>query len=52
MDCINTELEITNCIYKKQADNLYCDCNVFCKIRGFIFLSHIAVMYIFPASFI
>ena len=52
MEWINIELVITNCIYKKQIDNLYCDCSLFCKIRVFIFLSHIAVMYIFPANFI
>ena len=52
MDSINIELVITNCIYKKQIDNLYSDCSVFCKIRVFILLSHIAVMYISPANFI
>ena len=52
MDSINIELVITNCIYKKQIDNLYSDCSVFCKIRVFIFLSRIAVMYISPANFI
>ena len=34
-----------------QETNLYCDCSVFCKIRVFIFLSRIAVMYISPANF-
>ena len=52
MDSINIELVITNCIYKKQIDNLYCDCSVFCKIRVLIFLSRIAVMNISPANFI
>ena len=52
MDCTNTELLITNCIYEKQNDNFYCDYSVFCKIRVFIFISHIAVVYIFPANFI
>ena len=52
MGSINIELVITNCIYKKQIDNLYCDCSVFYKIRVFIFLSRIAVMYISPANFI
>ena len=52
MDCINIELVISNCIYKKQIDFLYCDCSVFCKMRVFIFLSRIAVMYISRANFI
>ena len=52
MECINIfELVITNCIYKKQIDNLYCDCSVSCKMRVFIFLSRIAVMYISPTNF-
>ena len=51
VEYINIEHVITNCIYKKQIDNLYCDCSVFCKIRVFIFLFSIAVMYIFPANF-
>ena len=51
MECFNIEIVITNCIYKKQIGNLYCDCSVFCKIRVFIFLYRIVVMYNTPANF-